>query len=231
MSKLQLIEDTSGKLEKGYIRDATFCYVKLQTGSYKYQSKTEKEYTVDVVVDKKTAKAFKKAFPKNGFKEVDTADFEKQFKIAPPFPDEDEQFIIKMKADCQLKYDAPNAGLVKGDKIPHEWSSRPKVLRPVEGGVEDITLVTLVANGSKGDVSFNIKSNDFGTFPAFTGILVKELIEYQGGNSNTTAFGEVVGGFNTDESNIQQDAESYERVDLDEDSPEGDDSSDDDTPF
>jgi 5-deoxy-D-glucuronate isomerase len=90
---------------KGRINNVTFCYVKLQEGAYKYQSKTEREYTVDCVVDKATAKAYKKVFPKNGYREIDTQDFEGIFKIAPIFPESDEQLIIKLKANAQVKRD------------------------------------------------------------------------------------------------------------------------------
>ena len=216
MATLELNKDAKGVLENGFIRGATFCYTKMQEGSYKYQSKTEKEYSVEVIVDKKTAKEFKKTFPKNGYKEIDTSEFEDKFRIPAPFEGQDEQFIIKMKADCQLGHDAKKSGLKAGDAIPYEWSSRPKVFAPVEGGVDDITMTTLVANGSKGDVSFYIKHNDFGTFPAFTGMLVTDLIEYHKSDGNRSAFGTVVGGLNSDTSQVEQRSSDYEKQEEEE---------------
>lgn len=239
MSKLELFEQ-KGK-EKGKLNDVTFCYVKLQEGGLKYQSKTEREYTLDCVVDKATSKAFKKAFPKNSVKEIDTPDFEAKYKIAPPLPNEDEQYVIKVKAKAQLSADAVSAGLSKGDAIPYEWATRPKVFLPTEGGVTDITMDTLVGNGSKGDVAFNITSNDFGTFPQLTGILVRELVEFEGGNASTSDFGEVVGGLNPGNGETQQKANAGVKEEsptednppphTDADVPEEDDDFDSDVPF
>ena len=187
---------------KGKVTGVVFGYVKLQEGDYKYQSTTEKQYSVDCIVTKEVAKAFKKAFPKNGYKEIETSDFERVYKIKPPFNGE-EQFVIKVKANAQISNDIPSACLVTGDKIPYEWSTRPKVFVPTEGGVKDITMTTLIANGSKGDVAFRIMENSYGRFPQLTGILVKELIEYVKEGEDTD-FGNIVGGFNPGNGDIQQ---------------------------
>ena len=192
MTELIIKQEPEGKAKgNGVIRDAMLCYVKLQEGSYKYQSTTEKEYILDVVVNKETAKAWKKAFPKNGFLEVETVDFATKYKVHPPLPDEDEQFIIKVKAKAQMSADG--GGLKKGDLIPYEWGSRPKLYIPVEGEeneVEDVTMSVLAGNGSKGSVSFDIVQNDFGTFPQLTGVLVAELIPYEA-KTSASPFGHV----------------------------------------
>lgn len=200
MSRLEINTDGT----KGKLFDVTFGFVKLQSGAFKYQSDTELEYTIDCVVDKTTAKAYKKAFPKNGYKEVETKEFKNIYKVAAPFPEEDEQYIIKLKSNANLKKDIPKAGLVAGDLIPYEWKTRPKVFVPVDGGVKDITMSVLVSNGSTGDVSFNINTYDgFGTFPQLSGILVKNLIEYIP-KTSVSDFGEVVGGYNAGDGNPQQ---------------------------
>jgi len=230
MSKI--ITGESGKKVTGKIEDAVFAYVKLQSGSTKYQSK-DLEYTVDVVVDKATAKQFKKEYPKNSVKDFDNEDFKAKFKIDPPFPTQDEQFVIKLKAAAQLKADAPAANLVAGDLIPYEWNSRPKVFVPVEGGVEDVTLNVLVANGSKGDVAFSVNTNDFGTFPQLTGILVKDLVEYEAQGGNTSAFGTVVGGYKSDTSNVKQVSTQQPKddTDFDDNNPDYSDDWDESIPF
>lgn len=229
MSKLNV--EVNGKKTTGKLEDVTFAYVKLQSGSTKYQSK-DLEYTVDVIVDKATAKEFKKAYPKNSVKDFDNAEFKEKFKIDPPYPTQDEQFVIKLKAAAQLKADASAAGLVAGDLIPYEWNSRPKVFVPVEGGVEDITLNVLVANGSKGDVAFTVNSNDFGTFPQLTGILVKDLIEYEAQGGSSSAFGTVVGGYKSDTSNVKQVPTQQPKEETEEPSQEEFDSFDDESiPF
>lgn len=196
---------------KGQIQDVTLCYLKLQSGDYKYQSTTEKEYSVVCVVDKTTAKTFKKAFTKNGFKEIDTEDFEDKYKIAPPLPGKEEQFIITMKTNVGMKSDLPKYNLFEGDPVPYEWTSRPKVYVPIEGGVKDITMTTLVSNGSIGTVAFDITENSYGRFPKLSGILVTNLIEYEQKGGSGCDFGEVVGGYNPGDGNTQQNAGS--RVD------------------
>lgn len=205
MSKLNVNMEAG----KGSLEGVTFAYIKFQEGSFKYGSKTEKEYCVDIIVDKATAKAWKKQFPKNTPKEIDTAEFESKYKIAPPFPDEDEQFVIKMKADCSISVDFPKLGLLAGDNVPYEWNTRPKLFIPFEGGVKDVTMTTLAANGSKGKVAFNIKQNDFGTFPKLEAILVEDLIEYvSSGGGAGSAFGTVVGGLNAGNGVTQQKADT-----------------------
>jgi hypothetical protein len=230
MSKI--ITGESGKKVTGKIEDVVFAYVKLQSGSTKYQSK-DLEYTVDIVVDKATAKQFKKDYPKNSVKDFDNEEFKTKFKIEPPFPAQDEQFVIKLKAAAQLKADAPAANLLAGDLIPYEWNSRPKVFVPVDGGVEDVTLTVLVANGSKGDVAFSVNTNDFGTFPQLTGILVKDLIEYEAQGGNTSAFGAVVGGYKSDTSNVKQvpTQQPKEEADFDDNDPDYSDDIGQDIPF
>ena len=217
MSKLNV--EVNGKKTTGKIEGVTFAYVKLQSGSTKYQSK-DLEYTVDVIVDKATAKEFKKAYPKNSVKDYDNADFTSKFKLDPPYPNQDEQFVLKLKAAAQLKADATAVNLVAGDLIPYEWNSRPKVFVPVEGGVEDVTLTVLVSNGSKGDVAFTVNSNDFGTFPQLTGILVKELIEYEASGGSSSAFGTVVGGYKSDTSNVKQVATQQPKEEAEEETSE-----------
>jgi hypothetical protein len=138
-----------------------------------------------------------------------------------------------LKAAAQLKADAPAANLLAGDLIPYEWNSRPKVFVPVDGGVEDVTLTVLVANGSKGDVAFSVNTNDFGTFPQLTGILVKDLIEYEAQGGNTSAFGAVVGGYKSDTSNVKQvpTQQPKEEADFDDNDPDYSDDIGQDIPF
>lgn len=173
MSKL-LLSEKSGK-----ISDVHFAYVKLQRPTKKYQSE-ETEFSVDVVVDKATAKEMKKNFPKNGIREVDTSEFLKKYKFDPPFPDQDEQFVLKFKTNSTNK---------DGEPKPYEWSSRPKVYVPGDEKVKDVTMDVRVANGSSGDIAFNITNSNYGVIHHLSAILVKDLIELE--NRNTTPFGEV----------------------------------------
>ncbi len=150
------------------IQNAVFCYTKIQTPDFKYQSQ-EKEYSVDCVVSKSVAKEWNKKYQKQRAKEVDNADFESIFKIAPPFPDQDEQFLIKLKKPAQYK---------DGSPVPDY--AKPRVFEKGEDGkLVDITADKLVGNGSKGVAQFDEVTNSFGTFAKLKAIRVDELVEYK----------------------------------------------------
>ena len=182
------------KKGEGRITGATLVYIKIKDGDLKYQSQ-DKEYSVDAVVDKATAKAFKKEFPKNGFKEIDTADFKEKYKIDPPLPNEDEQYVIKLATNVTAAVDIKNAQqqvvLKKGAVIPFDWASRPKIYEQLDEGVAEITFdpERIPANGSVGDIAFASSTNDFGTFPKLSGLLVTSLIPYEG--KSGSMFGDV----------------------------------------
>lgn len=147
-------------------------YAKVAEPANKYQSE-EKEFSIDIIVDKATFKAFGKQFPKQKGKAVDNDDFEGIYKIKPPFPDEDEQYILKLKKPAQYK----DGNLL--DKV--YW---PKVVKKVDGKAVPLEGV-LIANGSTGTVSYDVTENTYGTFAKLRNVLVENLIEYKkaGGNA------------------------------------------------
>jgi len=166
------------------INDVVFCYAKIQQSDWKYQSKTEKEWSVDCVVDKATAKKWNKEFPKQKAKEIDTDDFEKIFKISAPF-EGDEQYVIKLKKNAQY---------FKGEEMhPTPDAYRPRVfVQGSDGKLQDVTKDVLVANGSKGVVSFDTVENSYGRFAQLKAIRVDELIEYKKeGGASFDELGEV----------------------------------------
>lgn len=149
------------------IDNVTFLYTKIQKPVLKYGSTTDTEWSVDCVVSKAESKKWKKEFPKNKVKEYDNAEFTEKFGIDVPFPDQDEQFVIKVKKDC-----------VKGEWVTPE-KYRPRVVEAVPGGENvDITFTKLVSNGSKGKVSYTVREVKDENFPQLSAILVEHLIEY-----------------------------------------------------
>ena len=178
---------TTINFEQGIIENAVLYYTKIKTPSFKYGSQTEKEYTVDVVVDKASAKAWNKSFPKQKAKEVDNADFLEKYKAeAAPFAG-DEQFVIKLKKAAQYK-DKSTGELVA---IPDQYIPRV-FLADGEGNLEDITFDKLVGNGSKGVVQFQTTSNDFGTFSKLQAIRVDDLVVVESsGGTNYSVLGNV----------------------------------------
>jgi len=159
------------------LENVVFAYVKIQNPVLKYQS-TDSEFTVDCVLSKAAAKEWNKEFPKQKAKVVDNDEFVEKFKIDLPHPEQDEQFVVKLKK-----------AHIKGGKQMDE-RYRPRVfLAQEQGAPKDITFTVLPANGSKGKVAYNVRSNDFGVFAALDSILIEDLIEYQSSNVVGGAFG------------------------------------------
>lgn len=163
-------------IENG-ILEGIACYAKIAQPANKYQS-TDKEFSIDVIVDKATYKAWGKKYPKQKGKTVDNDDFKEIFKIDPPFEDQDEQCVIKLKKQANYK-----DGNILDKKY---W---PKIL--VQSGTKAVPIDdgVLVANGSKVKVSFDENSNDFGTFAKLKNVLVTKLIEYRQGGNTGSEFG------------------------------------------
>lgn len=157
------------------IDQVTFLYVKMQKPVFKYQSTTDSEWTVNCVLSKAAAKAWKKQFPKNKVKEFDNDEFTEKYGIDLPFPEQDEQFIITVKRDCK-----------KGDyECPEQY--RPRVIEQQGDKRVDVTFEKLVGNGSKGKVSYNLREVKDEVFPQLSAILVEDLVEYEGKTASAGA--------------------------------------------
>lgn len=158
-------------------------FVQIQTPSEKYQSK-EKEYKAGVVVDEDTADLWNERFPKQPAKVVKTTDFKDTYKIDAPFPDEKKQYVINLKKPAQY---------ADGNPLPKQY--QPKVFLQDGNTAVDVTESQLPANGSYGKISFESRSNDFGTFAKLKNVLVSTMIEYKkSGGSGASDFGLEVSG-------------------------------------
>lgn len=163
------------------ISNVTFLFAKVMNPVPAF-NKVDSEWVVDVVCSKKDAKAVKKEFPKTSLKEYDNEEFQEKFGVAPPFPEQDEQFVLKFK----------KAHIKNGKATPEQY--RPRVIQQMEDGSRvDITFDKLVGNGSKGDFSYRVKeTKDYGSFVELQALLVKELVEYKSkAGSVTEDFGDV----------------------------------------
>lgn len=152
-----------------------FAYAKVTEPAKKYQSE-ETEFSIDIVVDKATYKAFGKQFQKQKGKTVDNDDFEAIYKFAPPFKDQDEQYILKLKKAAMYK---------DGNEIPKAYW--PKLLQVVNGKAVPIPEGVLIGNNSKGKVSYEVTENSYGTFAKLKAVLVEELIEYRKAGGDAAA--------------------------------------------
>lgn len=155
------------KQEIEVLENVVFAYAKVAQADQKYQS-DDKEYSIDCIVDKTTAKNWNKKFPKQKAKEYDKEDFETKFKMEAPYSG-DEIYVIKLK----------KAATKNGEVYDEKY--RPKVLLDQNDGERvDITTSRLISNGSKGAVSYRVNVNDFGQFAQLNNILMQEddFIEY-----------------------------------------------------
>lgn len=156
--------------------NCVFNYVKIQQADFKYGSDTDKEYSVDCTVSKADAKAWNKKYPKQKAKEIDNEDYTKIFKVDPPFPEQEEQYVIKLKKAAQYTKEGVTY------PIPDQY--RPRVFeKGADGKLVDITKDKLVSNGSKGVASFEENVNAYGTFAKLKAIRVDDLIEYKKASS------------------------------------------------
>ena len=144
-----------------------FAYAKVAEPAKKFQSE-DTEFSIDIIVDKATYKAFGRQFVKQKGKTVDNDDFESIYKIPVPFPDQDEQYVLKLKKAATYK---------DGTQLPKQYW--PKLLQAVNGKAVPIPEGVLIANGSKGKVAYDVTENSYGTFAKLKSILVEQLIEYK----------------------------------------------------
>ena len=162
-------------MKNGTIKNVFFYFTAIQTPINKFES-TDKQYKVTIAVDKATATAFSKEFPKKQAKMVQNDDFREQYKADAPFPEQPIQYVYTFNRD-ELRKD--------GTPIPEE--NKPKVFyEDASGKIYDITQKFLVGNGSQGDLSyFVIETERFGEHPKLSSILVRNLVKYERESANT----------------------------------------------
>lgn len=166
----------------------TVLYNALKVPRYKYESQTRKEFSVEIAVDKATARAWDKQFKKQSSKVMDNEDFVKAFAIDLPFPDQDEQFIIKLRrpADYEEKDKETQVKTGRILAIPDKY--RPRILQLVDPATrkcKDITFENFgVGRGSKVLVQYEERdSGSYGTTARLLNVRVDELVKYEFGNS------------------------------------------------
>lgn len=149
------------------LNNATLAFVKVAESDKKYQSE-DLEYSLNAIVSKADAKAFKKKFLKQSVKDYENNEFKEKFKIDPPFQDQDEQYVLKL-SKVHVK-----------DGVEANPKYRPRVyLDDGKGNLTDITTSRLVANGSKGDVAYRVSENSFGVFAYLDAVRLTEFIDYK----------------------------------------------------
>jgi hypothetical protein len=142
--------------------EGVLVYAKIAQPDNKFESK-DTEYSIGIIVDEDAADAWEEQFAKQPPRKFKVADFETKFKFPCPFEGVKNVYQITLKKDA----------VVGGEEMYPEF--RPKVfLDDAEGERTDITESRLVANGSRGKVSYRITSNKYGTFARLQNVLIKE---------------------------------------------------------
>lgn len=151
------------------IENVYFFYTSIAEPTFKFESKIQKEFKTTFVLSKEQAKDFKKLKLNKTVKEIDTSEFKEKYKVDPPFPEQEEQFLISV---------SKRATYQDGNPTP-DWTY-PKTFF-----IKNDTIVessqTLVGNGSFGDIrletSINEKAKSINV--ALHSILVKNLVPYE----------------------------------------------------
>ena len=164
-------------LENNLIENVTFFYPKIKQAVLKYQSQTDKEFSVTVQVDKATKTLWNKTFQKQKCKELEYDDFCEKYGVEYAIGNE-EQYLLTLKKPANYK--DKETGQLKD--IPDAY--RPRALiDDGNGELEDVTFTKLIGNGSKGVVQYEVNSNDYGTFAKLLAIRVDELVVVEQGDS------------------------------------------------
>lgn len=206
---------------KGY-----FAYSKLQNPVPKFDPKNGNEYTVDVVISKKDARAWKKKFTKQPPREVPTEEFEERYKFPAPFPNQDDQYVIKFRQQAEF-FDKKTK-----EQKPITESMRIRVFLGKENSkgktvLKDVTDSLNVGNGSFGLVQYreNESSKVPGVFARADAIRIDDLIEYQT-DASYDELGELDQGASFDDEEDISDQDDDEG-DLDDDDNAADEEEDD----
>jgi len=159
----------------------TLVYVQVNKPVDCFVKEKGQEWKASVIVDEDTADAWNEAYPKQTATVIKTSEFESKFKIPAPYPDAKKQYQITLRKNTQYtKTEKDNDGneVKNSYDVPAEY--HPKVFLQTEGGREDITQTKLVANGSKGIISVQVRQLRVGDVANLGNILVTDLIEYKG---------------------------------------------------
>jgi len=168
---------------KSNLISGTFAYAKITKPAKKYESETEKEFTIDIVVDEETYDNFVETYPKQKGKIVKTSEFENIYKFPPVYPNDKKQFVLKLKKAAT--YIDKSTGDLK-DVEKQYW---PKVMTKIAGKTVYLKEGLLVGNGSTGQVSFEDNTNKYGTFAKLKHVLVESLISYSEEDDAASDFG------------------------------------------
>ena len=151
------------------LENVFLAFTSIWEPTFKYESKIEKEFKTTIVLSKDQAKDFKRLKLNKTVKELDTKEFEAKYKFAPPYPDQDEQYILQVTKKATYQ----------DGNLKAEWTF-PKAYFEKEGSIV-LSNATLIGNGSFGDVRLELNYNEkLGqTNVSLDSVLIKRHIPYE----------------------------------------------------
>jgi len=158
----------------------TLVYVQVNKPVDCFVKEKGQEFKASIIVDEDTADAWNEAYPKQTATVIKTSEFEDKFKIPAPFPDAKKQYQITLRKNTQYtKTEKDEDGNEVKNSYPVPAEYQPKVFLQTENGREDITTTKLVANGSKGIISVQVRELRVGNVANLGNVLVTDLVEYK----------------------------------------------------
>lgn len=160
--------------------NGTLVYVQVNKPVDCYIKEKGKEWKASIVVDEDTADEWNEEFPKQSATVVKTSEFESIYKIPAPYPEAKKQYIITLRRNThytKTEKDEDGKDVKTQHPIPENY--HPKVFLKTEDGRQDITQEKLVANGSKGTISIQVRELRVGNVANLGNVLVTDLIEYK----------------------------------------------------
>lgn len=135
-------------------------------------------WEAECVLDRDTFRTIKKLTDKISMSEIDTQEFEHRLKFPAPYPEKDDQYVMRFRASTEYKK-RDGSGM---EKVADDMALRPRMILIHEDGTqEDMTLTRYANNGSRGDVILSMSVHPkFGTslYLKRVEIPVKDFVEY-----------------------------------------------------
>ena len=143
-------------------------FVQLDTPKPCYDVDKGTEWKCSITISEDDADEWDAAYPKQPAKQVKTTEYERTYKVQPPFPDQRKQHVVTLRK---------NTKLANGNPVPAQYE--PKVYVEKGSTLVDSTHSVLVANGSGGLISVDHWDGKMGPVARLKNVKVTDLIVYE----------------------------------------------------
>lgn len=164
-----IYEDITGSLYYARLKEPDYGHNPLKLPLAQLDAQ-EQKYKVVVAVSKDDYQAFIKKYPKKKSTPIENDEFLIKYKVTEvPYPNQPMQYTLTFKQKVFKK---------DGGLMPD--SMRPKAFQFIDGVQEDITMTTLIGNGSKGVVRYSAwdRGGEIPITVSLQAVCVTELVPY-----------------------------------------------------